>query len=78
MDDDAVFGVAPFAVPRFALPRDAVGAVNAEFELTAPSARRNAARVLRAMQLTKPILLEGSPRVGKTSLISALAKAAGQ
>ena len=77
VDDDAVFGVAPFAVPRGALPRDAVGAVNAEFELTAPSARRNAARVLRAMQLTKPILLEGSPGVGKTSLISALAKAAG-
>lgn len=34
-------------------------------------------KVLRAMQLPKPMLLEGSPGVGKTSLISILAKATG-
>lgn len=32
---------------------------------------------MRAMQLHRPILLEGSPGVGKTSLVSALAKASG-
>jgi midasin len=37
----------------------------------------NASRVLRGLQLKKPILLEGSPGVGKTSLVAALAKAAG-
>lgn len=33
--------------------------------------------MLRALQLRRPILLEGSPGAGKTSLISALAKATG-
>ena len=37
----------------------------------------NAQRVLRALQLHRPILLEGSPGVGKTSLVSAIAKASG-
>lgn len=32
-------------------------------------------RLLRGLQLNKAILLEGSPGVGKTSLVTALAKA---
>lgn len=43
------------------------------FEIEAPTTFLNATRVFRAMQLRKPILLEGSPGVGKTSLISAIA-----
>ena len=38
----------------------------------------NAQRVLRALQLARPLLLEGSPGVGKTSLVGAIAKAAGR
>lgn len=34
-------------------------------------------RVMRALQLPKPVLLEGSPGVGKTSLVAALAAASG-
>ena len=34
-------------------------------------------RLLRAMQIPKPLLLEGSPGVGKTSLVAALAAACG-
>ena len=48
------------------------------FSFSAPTTAANAYRLLRAMQLGKPILLEGSPGVGKTSLVLAVAQAAGQ
>ena len=75
IDRDGFFGIAPFTIPRGPLGKEGVSAD--AFSFSAPSARRNAARALRAMQLTKPILLEGSPGVGKTSLIAALARASG-
>lgn len=34
-------------------------------------------QILRALQLSKPLLIEGSPGVGKTSLVQALARASG-
>ncbi|KAI0480112.1 P-loop containing nucleoside triphosphate hydrolase protein [Xylariaceae sp. FL0804] len=48
------------------------------FALHAPTTKLNAMRVIRALQVQKPILLEGSPGVGKTTLVSALARACGQ
>lgn len=48
------------------------------FALNAPTTKLNAMRVIRALQVQKPILLEGSPGVGKTTLVSALARACGQ
>ncbi|KAI0328990.1 midasin [Cubamyces sp. BRFM 1775] len=47
------------------------------FSLEAPTTRDNVMRVVRACQLPKPIMLEGSPGVGKTSLVAALADMCG-
>lgn len=49
-----------------------------EFNLAAPTTAKNALRVLRGMQAKKPILLEGSPGVGKTSLITAISNIVGK
>ncbi|KAJ8315790.1 LOW QUALITY PROTEIN: hypothetical protein KUTeg_007940 [Tegillarca granosa] len=48
-----------------------------KYALTAPTTCVNAQRILRGLQLARPLLLEGSPGVGKTSLVSAIAKASG-
>ncbi|KAG4304078.1 hypothetical protein PORY_002442 [Pneumocystis oryctolagi] len=47
------------------------------YSLSAPTTSFNAMRILRAIQMSRPILLEGDPGVGKTSLISAIASIAG-
>ena len=68
----ASWAAAPATLP----PLIASGAPT-PFSLRAPTSRANAFRALRAMQLRKPILLEGSPGVGKTSLVQALGAACG-
>ena len=47
-----------------------------ELVFDAPTTKKNALRVLRALQLSRPILLEGDPGVGKTALVEAIAQAA--
>ncbi|XP_029162996.1 midasin-like [Nylanderia fulva] len=74
MDASDVFGISPFYIKKgpHIFPENHV------FTFTTPATKLNTLKLLRALQLSKPILLEGSPGVGKTSLVSALAKAAGQ
>ncbi|EGG20931.1 type A von Willebrand factor domain-containing protein [Cavenderia fasciculata] len=66
------FGIHPFYIHR----RESTDTVT-PFSLGAPTTSRNALRVLRGMQLPRAILIEGSPGVGKTSLITAIAQASG-
>ncbi|XP_028395044.1 midasin-like isoform X2 [Dendronephthya gigantea] len=68
-----------FTLGSFSIPRgpESSSSIRNEYALNAPTTYGNAQRVMRAMQLQRPILLEGSPGVGKTSLVSALAKASG-
>lgn len=70
--DDNVLKCGPFSIPRKFTP-DNYNSIN----LSAPTTAKNTMRALRAMQVGKPILLEGSPGVGKTSLVSSLASSTG-
>ena len=56
------FGVKPFIIST----GDETIPASLGFNLTAPTTGLNLRRVLRGLQISKPILLEGSPGVGKT------------
>ncbi|KAF1927453.1 midasin [Didymella exigua CBS 183.55] len=68
------FQLGTFSIPKFS----SAAAESNNFALEAPTTRGNAMRVIRALQLAKPILLEGNPGVGKTTLVTALARAIGK
>ena len=61
----------------FAIPKGPFLSNDNLFSFDAPTTQDNLMRVMRACQLRKPILLEGSPGVGKTSLVAALANICG-
>lgn len=62
----------------FSISRLSNAGIMSDFAFHAPTTRLNAMRVVRALQMHKPILLEGSPGVGKTTLVAALSKACGR
>ncbi|KAK3722115.1 AAA ATPase midasin [Vermiconidia calcicola] len=47
------------------------------FSFEPPTTKVNATRIVRALHLPKPVMLEGNPGVGKTALITAIADAIG-
>ncbi|KAA1117838.1 hypothetical protein PGT21_025055 [Puccinia graminis f. sp. tritici] len=48
------------------------------YSFSAQTVAHNAMRIIRALQVPKAVLLEGSPGVGKTSIVEALAKLSGK
>ncbi|CAB0035735.1 unnamed protein product [Trichogramma brassicae] len=74
LESDQIYGIPPFFINRGEL---SLAESFTTFTFQAPTTQQNCLKLLRALQLSKPILLEGSPGVGKTSLVSALAKASG-
>ena len=73
------FALGPFSMAMGPISvGDEVTGAGSSFSFGAPTTASNAMRVLRALAIpNKALLLEGSPGAGKTSLISALAKATG-
>lgn len=67
----STFSLGPFSLPVISAGNEP------SFTFLAPTTKSNAMRVVRALQLTKPVLLEGNPGVGKTTLVTALAQAIG-
>ena len=72
-----IWGVPPFFIER-AAPSPLAAPRGPDFTFQAPTASRNAMRILRALQVPKAVLLEGSPGVGKSSIVAAMARAAGE
>lgn len=64
-------------IGAFEIHRREQGKMVTNFNWNAPTTSKNLLRVVRAMQVRKPILLEGSPGVGKTSLVAALSELTG-
>lgn len=68
------FAVGPFALPR----HSSTLKPSSLFDMDAPTTRSNVLRIVRACQMPKSVLLEGSPGVGKTTLVQAIASLCGK
>ncbi|POS81428.1 ATPase [Diaporthe helianthi] len=65
-------------IGEFSVARMPSGEDDSAFAFDAPTTKMNLMRVIRALAVNKPVLLEGNPGVGKTTLVSALALACGR
>lgn len=65
-------------VGPFELPTAGAADPDSQFTMDAPTTIANSIRIARGLQSSKPILMEGSPGVGKTTLVTALARALGK
>lgn len=73
-----VIGEGFVRIGEFSVARMPSGVDDSAFAFDAPTTKMNLMRVIRALAVNKPVLLEGNPGVGKTTLVSALALACGR
>ena len=79
VNTDEKFGLGTFTIPKTPGMDIAQSEVQLEsYSMKAPTTLSNLLRLLRALQLPKPLLLEGSPGVGKTTIVEALGAASGR
>ncbi|ALC40740.1 CG13185 [Drosophila busckii] len=72
--DSQHFGLAPFFIEVNAA---GLSVERSQFLFDAPTSKQNLFRLLSALTLQKPVLLEGPPGVGKTSIVESMAQAIG-
>ncbi|TDG46488.1 hypothetical protein AWZ03_007049 [Drosophila navojoa] len=72
--DEQHFGIRPFYI---AVNPERLMSADSNFLFDAPTTKQNLFRLLSALSLQKPVLLEGPPGVGKTSIVESIAHAIG-
>ena len=75
---DLCFSPSRLVVGPFTLSTTSTSDSSQNIQFQTRTTKTNLMRIVRALQLQKPILIEGSPGVGKTSLVSALAETVGK
>jgi midasin len=70
-------GVGPYTIPKD-LENLNMSAAKQQYVFEAGTTKFNLLKLLRAYSLDKPILIEGAPGVGKTSIVENLAKQCGK
>ncbi|XP_039481585.1 midasin [Drosophila santomea] len=72
--NESRFGIRPFFID---VNQERLTSAKEDFLFDAPTTKQNLFRLLSALSLQKPVLLEGPPGVGKTSIVESIGSAIG-
>ncbi|KAI4153338.1 MAG: hypothetical protein LQ340_002377 [Diploschistes diacapsis] len=73
---ELIVSSASLTIGSFSIPRHGEENKSINFNLQTPTTLNNAMRIVRALQFPNPILIEGNPGVGKSTLVGALGELA--